>query len=99
MHLEYCRHGDLYDLMRNYTDYQTNRGALIKGMLVDDLDLLRSMFRQLASAVASLHNDAGYAHMDIKLENILISNQGQLKLCDFGFSTYTDSSISKILGT
>ena len=37
--------------------------------------------------------------MDIKLENILISDEGHLKLCDFGFSTYTNYSISKILGT
>jgi serine/threonine protein kinase len=37
--------------------------------------------------------------MDIKLENILISNSGLLKLCDFGLSTPTDQLISRILGT
>ena len=37
--------------------------------------------------------------MDIKLENILISDEGHLKLCDFGFATQTTEKISKILGT
>lgn len=57
------------------------------------------MFHQLINAVSSLHSSAGFAHMDIKLENILISNDGNLKLCDFGLSTSTDSLISRILGT
>jgi serine/threonine protein kinase len=85
--------------MRSYTDFKAEKGGIIKGMLIDDLSLLRSIFSQLASAVSSLHNEAGYAHMDIKLENILISDEGLLKLCDFGFSTKTTSQISKILGT
>ena len=87
MHLEYCRNGDLYDFMRSYTEYQTARDGPMKGLLIDDLSLLRSMFFQLASAVCCLHNLAGFAHMDIKLENILISDEGHLKLCDFGFAT------------
>jgi serine/threonine protein kinase len=37
--------------------------------------------------------------MDIKLENILIHNDGNLKLCDFGFSSPVDSKISKKIGT
>lgn len=37
--------------------------------------------------------------MDIKLDNILISNEGNLKLCDFGLSTNSLSLISKKLGT
>lgn len=37
--------------------------------------------------------------MDIKLENILISNDGLLKLCDFGLSCSVNSKITRILGT
>jgi serine/threonine protein kinase len=34
----------------------------------------------------ALHYEAGLAHMDIKLENVLISQTGDLKMCDFSFS-------------
>ena len=44
MHLEYCRNGDLYDFMRSYNEHQTNQDALTRGMLIDDLSLLRSIF-------------------------------------------------------
>jgi len=64
-----------------------------------DMGLLKSMFLQLIDAISALHNKAGFAHMDIKLDNILISNSGNLKLCDFGLSTPASSLISKKLGT
>ena len=57
------------------------------------------MFNQLVDGLGSMHNKAGYAHMDIKLENILISNDGHLKLCDFGLSTYISNPVFKMFGT
>lgn len=46
-----------------------------------------------------MHNQAGFAHMDIKLENILIADDGTLKFCDFGFATPLSSYIDKKMGT
>jgi serine/threonine protein kinase len=37
--------------------------------------------------------------MDIKLENILIANDCQLKFCDFGFSLPKNSYVHKKMGT
>jgi serine/threonine protein kinase len=42
-------------------------------------------FFQLMSGVRYLHN-VGYAHRDLKLENLLLSKDGVLKIADFGVS-------------
>ena len=39
------------------------------------------------------------AHMDIKLENILIANDGHLKFCDFGFAQPVNSFVTQKMGT
>lgn len=47
--------------------------------------LTKSIFIKVLSAVKYLH-DNGYAHLDIKPENILVGTDGRIKLVDFGFS-------------
>ena len=99
MEMEYCERGDLYEFVSAYTSHQEKLGNQSKGLLMNDLALLKTIFYQLIEAVSSLHNKAGFAHMDIKLENILISREGHLKLCDFGFSAPANSHVTKKLGT
>ncbi|KAK9726587.1 hypothetical protein RND81_05G225000 [Saponaria officinalis] len=52
-----------------------------------DEDLARFYFRQLISAVEFCHSRGVY-HRDLKLENLLLDHQGNLKVSDFGLSTY-----------
>ena len=84
MFTELCR-SDLFDIV-------ADKGA------VADPDLLRSLFSQLMQAVEATHKE-GLAHLDIKLENVLVANDFSLRLCDFGFARKADSRLSGSIGT
>nr|ACU57073.1 CBL-interacting protein kinase 25 [Oryza sativa Japonica Group] len=49
----------------------------------------RRFFQQLVSAVAYCHS-RGVFHRDIKLDNLLVDEQGNLKVADFGLSALAD---------
>ena len=48
------------------------------------------IFLQVCRAVKVLH-DKGLVHRDIKPDNILLTNDGSYKLCDFGNSYVLDA--------
>ena len=50
-------------------------------------DTLRKIFTQILEALQQCHEQC-ISHRDIKLENILIDTDHNVKLIDFGFSTY-----------
>ena len=68
--LEYCPGGDFYSLCNN----------LESGMNEDDAKFYAA---NIVLALESLH-EKGIVHRDIKAENILIGQDGYLKLADFG---------------
>eukprot|EP00891_Asterochloris_glomerata_P004283 jgi/Astpho2/4283/e_gw1.00064.64.1_t len=74
--MELCSRGELLSLVQQ------------KGRLGDRE--ARSLFRQLLEAVAFLHSQ-GILHRDIKLANILLTAEGQVKLADFGLAAVMES--------
>uniref|UniRef100_F6XGL3 Maternal embryonic leucine zipper kinase n=1 Tax=Ciona intestinalis TaxID=7719 RepID=F6XGL3_CIOIN len=84
MILEYCSGGELFD-------YIVQRDRLSEGES-------RTFFRQIVSAVAYMHN-LGYAHRDLKPENLLIDDEQNLKLIDFGLCAKPKGGMSDHLYT
>ncbi|XP_051717916.1 ribosomal protein S6 kinase-related protein isoform X2 [Ctenopharyngodon idella] len=68
---DYCSTGDLYT-------YWTLKGQF------DERDV-RVFAAELGSALGFLH-DFGIIHRDVKMENILLTDKGHLRLTDFGLS-------------
>lgn len=64
--------GELYDYINN--NHLTERDA-------------RRIFRQIVSAIHYCHQN-GIVHRDLKLENILLDNENNAKIADFGLSNY-----------
>ena len=62
-------------------------------------DISRKIFYDLVKAVETCHK-CGITHGDIKLENILLSSNFNIKLIDFGFAKRIDEGlISSLTGT
>lgn len=53
-----------------------------------DGDIITRIFYQTCRAVAHMHSQVPpIVHRDLKIENLLISEEGTIKLCDFGSAT------------
>ncbi|KAJ5678641.1 hypothetical protein N7462_006885 [Penicillium macrosclerotiorum] len=69
--LEYCPGDELYN-------YLLRHGPL-------PVEKVKRIFTQLVGAVAYVHSKS-CVHRDLKLENILLDKNENVKLCDFGFT-------------
>uniref|UniRef100_A0A671U0W0 Maternal embryonic leucine zipper kinase n=1 Tax=Sparus aurata TaxID=8175 RepID=A0A671U0W0_SPAAU len=84
MVLEYCTGGELFDYI------------IAKDRLSEEET--RVFFRQIVSAMAYVHSQ-GYAHRDLKPENLLIDEDHNLKLIDFGLCAKPKGGLSYELMT
>jgi serine/threonine protein kinase len=53
---------------------------------------LKKYVKQLALALDYLHNFLNVVHRDLKPENILLDSEDNIKLSDFGVSTFFDTN-------
>merc|ERR1719361_2512571 len=81
--MEYCGGGDLM-------------GLLIKKDILSESHT-RFYMSELAAAIHYVH-ELGYVHRDLKPDNVLISNEGHIRLSDFGLAKSFQSSNDQQLG-
>jgi serine/threonine protein kinase len=68
-------------------EYYNNEIRYQKGISIHKENIFKIIFRQIFDAMDYLHKH-GMAHRDIKLENILIKKNYEIKIIDFGFGMY-----------
>ncbi|CAO3592574.1 unnamed protein product [Absidia cylindrospora] len=79
-------------------DYCAN-GSLLQRLLsqpsqpLDDQEKKR-LFSQLCNVLDHLHRKCNVVHKDIKLDNILLDDDMNIKLCDFGLAVYQRHSVA-----
>lgn len=67
--MDYAANGDLFELV------------ITKNIHIGDI-ITRTYFRQLIAGLEAIHSQ-GAAHLDLKLENLLLDENFQLKIADF----------------
>ena len=84
--MEYCKGGELFDYIVKKTKL-TEKEACI-------------FFHQIINGIEYLHNQ-GIIHRDLKPENLLLDDKNQIKISDFGLSTFftKDNFLQTACGT
>jgi len=85
MLMEYAKYGDFFN-------------AIVRYKIPFNETLVRTYFHQLIDGLEYLHTN-GAAHLDVKLENLLIGDTGLLKLADFDLSYLAEDGEVKTRGT
>ncbi|ODV67201.1 kinase-like protein [Hyphopichia burtonii NRRL Y-1933] len=88
----FVRHFKLWVIME-----YVNGGSLfelLKPGSISDENVILLIVKEILIALEYLHNQ-GKIHRDLKSQNILLNNRGEVKLTDFGVSTQLSSNFSR----
>uniref|UniRef100_A0AAT9PXS1 mitogen-activated protein kinase kinase n=1 Tax=Anguilla japonica TaxID=7937 RepID=A0AAT9PXS1_ANGJA len=92
------REGDVWicmELMDTSLD-KFYKKVVEKGKRIPE-DILGKIAASIVKALEHLHSKLSVIHRDVKPSNVLINNEGHVKMCDFGISGYLVDSVAKTL--
>jgi serine/threonine protein kinase len=84
---EFVRDGDLVAYTMEFVGGGDLADRMARPELLSIAEILR-LLSQMAAGVQAIH-DAGIVHRDLKPENILLTNDGTVKIADFGIARKT----------
>ena len=74
--MELAPNGNLYNLIQNNIKEKVKNMALIKKLIVQSIEIIKYL------------HSKNIVYRDIKPENLLLDNDYNIKLCDYGWATY-----------
>lgn len=84
--MEFCEGGSMYDLIE--------AGGGMHGFVMPE-DCIRAACASIVLGLEYLHGVVNICHRDIKCGNVLLTNDGHVKLADFGVSAELNNTISR----
>lgn len=72
--------------------------AANRGLYLDDMRRTVTLLEQLARAVHHAH-ELGIIHRDLKPGNVLLTEQGEPRICDFGLAKWLDDNDDSLTST
>jgi len=93
-----CHHTDFHAFVIELARYGDFFDALGNGLFNSNRMIIRTYFQQLIAGVEHMHSQ-GVAHLDLKLENLMLGDNFQLKIIDFDSSQLTSDPMITSLGS
>lgn len=88
--MEYCGGGSIYEILR-YLPITLENSKKIEHLREDQISYAT---KEVIKSLLVLH-DKGSIHRDIKLANVLLKDNGQIKLSDFGVSGTLNNTLKR----
>lgn len=85
--MEFCEGGSMYDMIEAGLDMH-------RGFVMSE-ECIRAACASIVLGLEYLHGVENICHRDIKCGNVLLTNEGHVKLADFGVSAELNNTISR----